>query len=176
MVSSLSWIRCLVFTSSRKAPSPAGCVVVILTIPSPWWLPERTRLYSKSSPAGWGGCQPCPGHKCFVTVFGCSVPCKSSRSHPGVSAPPVRRDLSGGQVADEISSESKFSRPPLVELKPSKDILLVSGSSRAYLALWLTHCLLHCTRKLRHLGLCYCCCRYHCITVEDIIHICDVIT
>ena len=58
-----------------------------------------------------------------------------SRSHPGVSPSCPQRPLSGGQVADEISSESKFSSPPLVEPKPSKDILSVSGSSRAYLAL-----------------------------------------
>ena len=58
-----------------------------------------------------------------------------SQSHPGTSPSCPQRPLSGGQVADEISSESKFSRPPLVELKPSKDILPVSGSSGAYLAL-----------------------------------------
>lgn len=118
-----------------KLLSPAGCVVVTLTILSPWWLPERTHLYSNT--AGFKGVvvshalDLCALWPVLAAVCAYEI----SQSHPGTSPSCPQRPLSGGQVADEISSESKFSRPPLVELKPSKDILPVSGSSRAYLAL-----------------------------------------
>ena len=84
-----------------------------------------------------------PSRVFFVTVSGCSL-CLLNRLIPSQCAVPcalffcLQRPLSGGQVHDEISSESKFSRPSLVdslELKPSKDVSSVSVSSRAYLAL-----------------------------------------
>lgn len=65
----------------------------------------------------------------------------------------VCRDLlSGGQVSDEISTESKFSRPSLLgslELKPSKDISSASVSSRAYLLSFIKSYTVICYKKVK---------------------------
>ena len=145
-----------IFSLLGKLVDSAGHIavtVVTFTILGPWWLSGRSEASTETL---WDsqrcGCLPCP-RACtgavnlsrifFVTIFGCSL-CLLNRLSPFYCGVPCafffcpQRPLSGGQVSDEISSESKFSRPSLVgslELKPSKDISSVSDSSRAYLAL-----------------------------------------
>lgn len=158
LVQALSWIKSLVFCSSRRA-SEFGkwyCShICSFGYGMAVWKELVFRVHSGihtgvAIRCPWCRSQGLPWWPSFLSPAECSLwpflaadLCLLNRlilASCVVPVPPLfhpQRPLSG-QVTDEISSESKFSRACLtgcLVLKPSKDILSVSVSVRVYLAL-----------------------------------------